>query len=192
MAINNFSAVMGTAKYEGSATGRYARYARGMDDETDQGLFSADVALEANFGDNQIASATNSTLMIEGELSGFMLGDNTTAENWALSLEVNNQNWNGDMMIDDPANAAGVFGGDLSGTADNHTIEGAWWGRFFGNENLGEVANPSPTVTPRLIPSGQPGSVAGVFSGTGGGNDYYLTLGGAYMADWESGTHPAP
>ena len=30
-------------------------------------------------------------LHVEGELSGFMLGDNTTTENWALSLEMNNQ-----------------------------------------------------------------------------------------------------
>ena len=54
------------------------------------------------------------------------------------------------------------------------------------------VANPAATGTPRMVPSGQPGSVAGVFSGTDstGGADYSLTLGGAYMADWESGTHP--
>ena len=104
---------------------------------------------------------------------------------------MNNQDWNDDGTLDDPANAAGVFGGRLSGTADNHTIEGAWWGRFFGNDNLGEVANPDPMGTPRLILSGHPGSVAGVFSGTeSAGVDYSLTLGGAYMADWESGTHP--
>ena len=183
---NNFDAVIGTANYEGTATGRYAR---GMDGETDQGLFSADVSLEASFGDDQIAIATNSTLMIEGELSGFMLGDNTTAENWALSLERNIQDWDGAGSLFAPASAAGVFGGGLSGTADNHTIEGDWWGRFFGNENPGMVANPG-TTGDRLIDADQPGSVAGVFYGTDStGVDYSLTLGGAYMADWESGNH---
>ena len=190
---NSLEKVLGDANYEGTATGRYAR---GMDGETDQGLFSADVALEANFGNGVAASATNSTLMIEGELSGFTLGDNTTTENWALSLEVNIQDWdrdgNGADGTYDMTNAAGVFGGLLSGTADNHTIEGAWWGRFFGNESPGMVANPAETEAPRMIPADQPGSVAGVFSGTeSDGVDYSLTLGGAYMADWESGTHPA-
>ena len=143
----------------------------------------------------------NSTLMIEGELSGFMLGDNTTAENWALSLE-SEQTRLRRVVGGEPTtygtDAAGVFGGDLSGTADNHTIEGAWWGRFFGNNNPGMVANPAERSGARIIPSGHPGSVAGVFSGTESDGtdittglvDYSLTLGGAYMADWVSGTHP--
>ena len=181
---NGLDLVVGDAKYEGSATGRYAR---SVGDDNDQGLFSADVSLEASF-----EGGTGTDLHVEGELSGFMLGDNTTTENWALSLEMNNQDWDGDETLDDPANAAGVFGGDLSGTADNHTIEGAWWGRFFGNDNPGMVANPVETGV-RMIDADQPGSVAGVFSGTDStGADYSLTLGGAYMADWESGTHPAP
>ena len=99
----------------------------------------------------------------------------------------------------DNTSPAGVFGGGLSGTADNYTIEGAWWGRFFGNNNRGMVVN-TLTGGNRIIPSGHPGSVAGVFSGTDstgtdsitGRVDYSLTLGGAYMADWESGTHPKP
>ena len=108
---------MGTAKYEGSATGRYGRSVRDMGrrDLTDQGLFSADVALEANFGNALTPpSWSNSTLMIEGELSGFMLGDNTTAQNWALNLERNYQFFDDATMDTNGTNAAGVFDGELS------------------------------------------------------------------------------
>ena len=140
--------VVGDATYEGSAIGRYAR---NDDGDTDTGLFSADAELTAAFG------AADAFGSVEGELTNFMLGDSTTAEDWGVSLEENVliRDTTDDGDLDDPLMPTGAFGGDTSGHADGHTVEGAWWGQFFGTTSPGEVVDPTNSTV--MIDSGHPG-----------------------------------
>ena len=61
--VSNLAGVTGTATYEGDALGRY--YVNGLSENPDNGIFTADVSLTADFGDN---SATG---FITGEVDNF-------------------------------------------------------------------------------------------------------------------------
>ena len=144
---DNLTSVEGTASYSGKAAGLYARqvYEGSTLKDDRSGRFTADVALTAYFGGDDIAVSNQNS--ISGTVSSFMDGGQVIDSGWSVTLNKiqsgggNNQAWN--------APDAGAFSG---GTTAGGGAAGTWSGRFYGDDT--EVN----TVTP------QPSSVAGEFT----------------------------
>ncbi|MYD30792.1 MAG: hypothetical protein F4X01_04170 [Nitrospira sp. SB0661_bin_20] len=152
---NNTSieALEGSATYEGSATGMYARKALAVENGSvvgtpdAAGQFVADVELTANFGASASVAEENA-FNIGGTASNFQDADgNVIDSGWTLDLN------------------AASFGKDTSGTVENASnmfrgttgkgsTVGQWRGQFFGMLGTGDAAS-----------STHPSSVAGEFTG---------------------------
>ena len=138
--------VVGTASYSGKAAGLYARQVYEgntlLDDRS--GRFTADVALTAYFGGEDIAASLQNS--ISGTISNFMDGGQTIDGSWSVGLNKIGGSTGGTGTFD---TSAGTFTG---GTTAGGGAAGTWSGRFYGDD---EAVN---DVTP------QPGSVAGEFT----------------------------
>lgn len=109
---NNLVALLGTATYEGAATGVYSEK---MAESTSIGYFDGDVELTADFGN---ASGLGT---ISGSITNFEV-DGESADG-TLNLgtaNIGSQN-------------SGFFQGDVTGSDDERMYTGNWGGQFFGN-----------------------------------------------------------
>ena len=105
-----FTALGGSATYEGPAIGQYAVY-EPLGTQSNYGEFKATARLTANFGNAQA----------DGTLSGSISGFDVSSD-WSLSLK--------QATISNGA----VTDGNVSWTIDGHTEEvGSWSGRFHSN-----------------------------------------------------------
>ena len=156
--IGNNPAIMaleGSATYEGSATGMYARKALAIDDNGTvvgtpdaAGQFVADVELMANFGVSQKVSQ-NDAFDISGTASNFQDVDgNVIDSGWTLDL--NAASFGEEATIGTVTEASNRF----SGTTGKGGTMGQWRGQFFGMPGTGDAAS-----------STHPSSVAGEFTG---------------------------
>ena len=176
--VANLAGVIGNATYEGNAYGRYAENDAGTE-LSDR--FTAAATLTAAFGDD------NAMGSVSGNLTNFAAEGGADSSTWDANFD--------NAMI----GADGRFGGEVSAHSRGHDMDGVWAGQFFGNNNMGMVANPEFDATdanetdPAMILSGQPGSVAGTFAASDrdASDDYSLTLMGAFGADWSEGSHPS-
>ena len=143
--------VVGTATYEGSATGLYMK--KSLTPEGDptgpfeSGQFTADVMLQANFGGPNVAqnmedSITGSVTDFRNDAGGII------NENWELMLNTGQPADGAQKNMDDNA---GTFSGKTAGK-NLAGAEGDWQGRFRGDTyDAGD--NP------------QPGYATGIFDG---------------------------
>ena len=105
-----FTALGGSATYEGPAIGQYAVY-EPLGTQSNYGEFKATARLTANFGNAQA----------DGTLSGSISGFDVSSD-WSLSLK--------QATISNGA----VTDGNVSWTIDGHTEEvGSWSGKFHSN-----------------------------------------------------------
>ena len=108
----NLVTLLGTATYEGAATGVYSEKTA---ESTSIGYFNGDVELTADFGDANglgtiSGSITNFEVDSEPEIGTLNLG---TADIGALN--------------------SGFFEGAVTGSDDERMYTGNWGGQFFGN-----------------------------------------------------------
>ena len=162
--------LIGSATYEGSATGLYVRQWTATNTDVLRrrtGQFTADVALSARFRDLD----PNDAFKISGTMSSFMAGDRAIDPNWRLSLE-----------RADIANDGGGFTSfsgytqDVDGDGDpisGAAAMGAWSGYLFG-----EAEEDNDLNTPGIQPT-YPSGVAGTFDGHFNNGDVI----GAYGAE---------
>ena len=142
----NLQALIGTAEYEGQAVGVYYAFSTSTD-ESEAGPFTADVALEANFG---TAEALGS---ISGTVSDVETEDGT-AIGATLSL--------GSANIG--SSNSGFFTGSTSMTFGGRTYAGRWGGQFFDD---GAATDPPASVAgtfgATVREAGGTGSLVGAF-----------------------------
>ena len=146
----NLAGLTGTASYEGDAVGMY--YVDGLTDNPTVGSFTANVTLQADFGDS------NATGFIDGEVSSFEF-DSDVASSLPTSIMLTASAY--DFMFDYYGVQSGttnVFdtarsdlpapfpGGDVSGAIQTSVSETDWYGEwnaaFYGN---GSSATDHPT-----------------------------------------------
>lgn len=147
----------GSATYEGSATGLYVRRWTDANNEVLRrrtGQFTADVALNANFGGDGIAVENHYS--ISGTIENFMVGDRAIDPSWSLALQ----------RVD-------FSSGSFYGTTRGAGGDGMWYGRFFGNVVVDN--DPVEPGNQSTLPSG----VAGTFDGHFNNGDVI----GAYGAE---------
>ncbi|MDE0405467.1 MAG: hypothetical protein OXI53_09175 [Nitrospira sp.] len=147
------AALEGSATYEGSATGMYARKALAVENGSvvgtpdAAGQFVADVELTANFGASASVAEENA-FNIGGTASNFQDADgNVIDSGWALDLNAASF---GEDTSGTVTNASSVF----RGTTGKGSTVGQWRGQFFGMPGTGDAAS-----------STHPSSVAGEFTG---------------------------
>ena len=147
------AALEGSATYEGSATGMYARKALAVENGSvvgtpdAAGQFVADVELTANFRVSASVAEENA-FNIGGTASNFQDADgNVIDSGWTLDLNAASF---GDDTGGTVANASNVF----RGTTGKGSTVGQWSGQFFGVEGTEDAAS-----------STHPSSVAGEFTG---------------------------
>ena len=118
----NLAALTGTATYEGEAAGIYTATVPGT--ETSVGLLSAQVVLNADFGDGTALGTIN------GSVSSIL------SDGHSLSGSLNLGS------ADIGSASSGFFTGSLSGSVEGESYTGKWGGQFFGNGggNPGSVA----------------------------------------------------
>ena len=189
---NELGTLAGTAKYNGTAAGRYAEQAG---DTLSAGRFSASVALTADFDDD----------LIEGSVSKFMVGGHAK-DDWVVNLE--------ETAINTTDNR---FNGQTSGlVSGGRGLHGVWNGQFFGND--GNPAIAAALAAAEAVAAGdgeedqdvqdandayvvtleadmmKPGSAAGTFVATDRdrSDGYTVTLGGAYGAHHAATPRPEP
>ena len=135
--------VEGSASYSGKAAGLYARQVydgnRLLDDRS--GRFTADVALRAYFGGDDIAASNQNS--IGGTISSFMDGGRPIDSGWSVTLN----------RIGGASGSGSFSGGEFTeGTTTGGGAAGTWSGAFFGDDTAVDGVTP------------QPGSVAGKFT----------------------------
>lgn len=144
------TAVLGTARYEGPATGLYMRKtitSQGLVDQDGpftSGQFTADAILTANFGGDDVA--VNNQFSIDGTISNFMDGDVTIDGDWVVNLnrpedDGSTAGTNESRNIDPDA---GTFTGVTDGgTLDDPANVGDWSGTFHGDSTAAHPASAS-------------------------------------------------
>ena len=164
------SRLRGTASYDGSATGMYAKKDLAIENgnvvatPAEAGQFSADVSLTAHFGNQQ-------DVTIGGEANQAINGSNkiSSADMFHISGTIDNfQNATGDSINDDwsvTLNPAGfatarVFN-ETTGSGD---LTGQWAGEFYGPTGGNDDGEDSIGI-PNVVADNYPGSVAGEFTG---------------------------
>ena len=141
--VSNAQALMGSADYEGPATGLFVKKTfnqAGVGTPSSSGQFTAHAALTARFGGTEFGLASN--FEVDGTITNFMHGDQGIDANWELEL-----------------NDAG-FGTDDTTTDDRFTGtttgDGVWRAQFFGF--------PAPADANDAMPSGVAGDFTGHFT----------------------------
>ena len=146
----------GTATYEGRATGLYVKktYDTATNDfvPSSSGQFTADAALTASFGGDDVAQ--NKKFSVEGTVTNFMDGNDMIDPNWMVTLGKSSQF----------SSSATMFSGKTS-TGVNST-EGGWEGEFFGNH----VPTNPVTEAVKQYPEGVAGEFNAHFSPGDGKN----------------------
>ena len=146
----------GTATYKGGAAGLYARraYAAGGDGAvTAAGRFTADAALTAKFGGDDVA--TNDRFSIGGTIDNFMDGGKAIDAAWTVELDKIGGNGAGTFNIGSNADQESFTGGTTTGG-------GAWSGKFYG----GSGADAPTGVAGRFTAAFDNGGVIGAFGAT--------------------------
>ena len=155
--------VEGTAEYSGPAAGKFARKTLAADGSVatlQAGHFTADANLMAYFGGNDVA--VNKQFTISGSVTGFDDADGHEIDaGW--TVELGEAGFASDTSTDprgvDPPTgvtaAANTFYGEATGA------EGAWQGRFFGNDG---DADPVMDGNQFVAPTGVAGEFTGHFS----------------------------
>ena len=148
-ASGDVTAVLGSATYEGKATGVYVHQVlnpAGNIDSATSGHFTADVMLTATFGQVPVSAtdtagtiAENLLYTLSGTINDFDLSDHDEGPGWSVALQ-------GD-----------IGGGDGSTSAASGTAKGGMGGGSFSATFYGDVTAVGGTVP-------KPGSVAGEFN----------------------------
>ena len=154
----NVTTVVGTATYEGDATGLYMKKTLTSEGDVtgpfESGQFTADVMLNASFSGNDVS--VNDQFSISGSVSAFMdASGNEINENWELLLNTGNAAGTAQDNMDE---SVGTFMGTTAGK-NLAGDPGVWEGTFYGS-NLGVDENNAET-TGVVLPS----SAAGTFDG---------------------------
>jgi len=137
----SINALAGTATYDGSATGLYARKDLSIEDGSvvgtpaAAGQFSADVSLTANFGPHA-DYGTSENYMISGMVDNFQDASGDMIDDWELKLNAATFNQSGS----ENAFSSNTGSGDMMGQ---------WRGMFYGSD----------------ADSAMPSGVAGEFTG---------------------------
>ena len=135
-AVTDISAVVGTATYEGGATGVYVKNVYNSDrtlDTASSGHFTADVNLMAYFGGNDVAVSKQNT--IEGTIDKFMLSGGEENK-WSVALKSSAASTNGTHAgtAKGGGTSEGLFNSAFHGTADAdnqpHTVVGEFNAEF--------------------------------------------------------------
>jgi hypothetical protein len=150
--------LVGTATYEGEATGLYVKktFSGTANDfvPSASGQFTADAGLTAYFGGNDVASSDQHR--IKGTITNFMDGDEMIDPMWTVTLGRSTNQYN---TGTDP------FMGSTT-TQKNGGSPGTWEGQFYGDH----VATTPETVEGERYPNGVAGKFNAHFS-AGGGQD---------------------
>lgn len=136
-------AVEGTASYSGKAAGVYTNQVYEGNTLLDErlGRFTADVALEAYFGGDDVAVSNQNS--IGGTISNFMDGGQPIDSGWSVTLN----------RIGGAGGSGSFSGGEFTGgTTAGGSAAGTWSGAFYGDH--AEVGGATP----------QPSGVAGEFT----------------------------
>ena len=148
----------GSAKYTGAATGKYVRKEFDVDGEPEHlygGQFTADAALTASFGGDDVAA--NKQYSIEGMITNFMDGDEAIDDTWSVTLMKAGFGSTGANADDDFDNmGTNPAMGDTEG---DKGMMGSWEARFFGPITLDD------TTTTEMDETEYPSGVAGRFNG---------------------------
>ena len=144
------TALEGTAEYNGSATGFYAKRMAGSED-AEAGQFSATANLKAAFGDD------NADGTIQGSITDFQKHDGTSLDGWMVTL-------GGTVVLTDETLAtalvaAGTAAGTTTGSAEGASLMGDWAARLFDTDLDADMA--------KRFPRG----VVGTFNATHGAGD---------------------
>ena len=144
---DNLQALTGTAEYEGQAVGVYYAFSTSTD-ESEAGPFTADVALEANFG----------TAEALGSISG-TVSDVETQDGTAIGATLNLGS------ADIGSSNAGFFTGSTNMTFGGRTYAGSWGGQFFddGAAATDHPASVAGTFGATVREAGGTGSLVGAF-----------------------------
>ena len=161
--MNYVQMLEGSATYEGSATGLYVRRWTDANNQVLRrrtGQFTADAALNANFGGAGIAAADHYS--ISGTIDNFMTGGRAIDPSWRLALQ--RADFGSGTTLGPYNDFIGVAqhvdanGDPISGSVS----DGRWSGRFFGNV---EVDNdPVEPGNQSTLPSGVAGDLVGHFN----------------------------
>lgn len=161
--INDVQSLEGSATYEGSATGLYARRwtdAHNTVVRRRAGQFTADAVLTANFGGESVAAIDHYS--ISGTISNFMAGDQAIDPSWHVELQRADF---GPLARLGPRNdfSGGTQDADENGMAIQGPADpGDWSGRFFGEVDVD--ADPGTNGNQSTLPSGIAGSFDGHFN----------------------------
>ncbi|MYA97128.1 MAG: hypothetical protein F4X91_12045 [Nitrospinae bacterium] len=135
-AVTNISAVVGTATYEGGATGVYVKNVYNSDrtlDTATSGHFTADVDLMAYFGGDDVAVSKQNS--IEGTIDNFMLSGGEENK-WSVALKSSATSTDGTHSgtAKGGGDGDGSFSSTFHGTADAdnqpHTVVGEFNAMF--------------------------------------------------------------
>ena len=156
------NALQGTATYEGSATGLYARKdlavveGKVVGTPAEAGQFSADVELTAHFnnvanpavnGSNEISA--KEAFSISGMVDNFQSADGKISD-WSLML-------NSTSLRQGDSDA---YTGEFTGMTGAGNMQGEWKGALFGESDAGQTADTDDTAA-----TVYPSSVTGEFTG---------------------------
>lgn len=136
--VTRIRALTGSARYQGQATGKYARAPALGGTEIES--FTADVELTADFG------TSNAFGEIDGTLSNLEMAGGGSAPLTELGLEA--RSWRDDENIFEsyeggPPLPGGWVDGFTQGAGDDGRWSGAWGGAFFGNDPASANAHPT-------------------------------------------------
>ena len=118
MAATGVTALEGSAKYTGSAAGKYAIYSGAFSDKSEAGHFDADVTLTANFGDDSDQGR------VSGMIDNFMTEAGAKGD-WSVRLNASGDD------ASDGLNDTGAFAGMTAWTIG--TVTSTETGRYSGN-----------------------------------------------------------
>ena len=158
-------ALNGTATYEGSAAGLYARKEFSVTDgdvvgtPVAAGQFSADVELTANFGNTSTAGvvdaghiSANEMFTISGTVDNFQDASGDMISNWSMTLN--------SAHLRAGAADNSEYTGSFSGTTGKDT-QGQWTGALFGDSTADTTAGENAAT---MYPSGITGEFTGHFT----------------------------
>ena len=147
--------LQGSAKYEGSAAGKYAIYSGAFSERSEAGHFTADVMLEANFGGTENGR-------VSGKIDGFMTG-NGPKDDWEVSLNASGAD------ATDGLNDTGAFSGTTTwkiGTVSSGD-SGAYSGNLYDSTKAGQDGVPYEAGGTFDAPfEGGVGEMVGAFAAT--------------------------
>ena len=162
----DITTLMGTATYEGEATGLYVKktFSSTANDfvPSASGQFTADAGLTAYFGGNDVAESNQ--YRIKGTVTNFMDGDEMIDPKWTVTLGRSTNTYG--------AGSSDPFMGPTT-TQKNGGSPGTWEGQFYGDH----VATTPPTDADKQYPNGVAGKFNAHFS-QGGGQDPGHVIGG--------------